>query len=352
LKILSIVGARPQFIKAAMVSRAIRKQFKEILLHTGQHYDDNMSKVFFDELEIPYPNIQLGIGSGTHAEQTARMLIGIEQVLIAERPDWVIIFGDTNSTIAGALAAVKLNMPVAHVEAGLRSYNRTMPEEINRIVSDQLSSALFCPTQQAVLNLARENVINNVFVVGDVMGDALNHFLPIASQKSKILSKLGLQPKSYALATIHRAGNTDDKDRLSTILSGLGQLPSTVVFPVHPRTRKNILDSGLSLHCNILPIDPIGYLDMLWLEANAACVLTDSGGVQKEAYWLGIKCVTLREETEWVETVENGWNRLVGADIKAIIDAFCNWNPDQIRPPLYGNGFASEAVASFFAANK
>jgi UDP-N-acetylglucosamine 2-epimerase len=199
------------------------------------------------------------------------------------------------------------------------------------------------------LNLARENITHNVFVVGDVMADTLYHFLPIASEKSKILTKLDLQSKSYALATIHRAGNTDDKERLSSILSGLGQIPSKVVFPIHPRTRKNILETGLFLGGNILPIDPIGYLDMLWLEANATCILTDSGGIQKEAYWLGIKCITLRDETEWIETVQNGWNRLVGADHNAIIGAFCNWNPGQLRPILYGNGTASEAIAGFLA---
>ena len=344
MSILSIVGARPQFIKAAMVSRALRPHTREILLHTGQHYDDNMSRVFFEELGLPRPDIHLEIGSGSHAGQTGQMMTGIEAVVLDEKPDWVLVYGDTNSTLAGALAAAKLQVPVAHVEAGLRSFNRAMPEEINRVLSDHISDALFCPSAQAVHNLAQEGITAGVHQVGDVMYDAVLHFIPLAEKHSSILEDLQLQTRGYALATVHRAGNTDDPDRLQAIISALGQLKSTVVFPVHPRTRKIIDTLGISLPGNVLGIEPLGYLDVLRLEANACCILTDSGGMQKEAYWAGVRCITLRQETEWVETVAAGWNRLVGIDVTAIVETVESWLPAGERPPVYGDGRAAEKI--------
>lgn len=351
MKIISIVGARPQFVKAAMVSRTLRSRGREILVHTGQHYDDNMSAVFFEELGLPQPDINLGVGSGTHAEQTAAMMVGIEKVLMEQRPDWVLVYGDTNSTLAGALASAKLRVPLAHVEAGLRSYNRDMPEEINRVLCDQVSDALFCPTQEAVDNLAREGVTRGVYQVGDVMIDALAEFFGLAGQRSTILERLGLPAKSFALLTVHRAANTDDPARLKSILEAMGQVGLPVVFPVHPRTRAAIQAQGLPLPAGLRVIDPVGYLDMLRLESAADCILTDSGGVQKEAYWAGVRCVTLRDETEWVETVENGWNRLTGADCSAIVEAVRSWQPAGERPPVYGDGHAAEQIAGILAKN-
>lgn len=346
MKVISIVGARPQFIKAAMLSRALRPRCREILLHTGQHYDENMSRVFFDELELPEPDIYLGVGSGGHAEQTGRMMMGIEQVLLKERPDWVVVYGDTNSTLAGALAAAKLQIKVAHVEAGLRSYQRAMPEEINRVLCDHVSDALFCPTQHALNNLAQEGIYKGVFVVGDVMADALFSFIQLAPRKvNNPLAALGLKPRSYALVTVHRAANTDDVNRLTAILDGLNRLEMPVVFPVHPRTRKVIDTLNLKVGGGVHLVDPVGYLEMLLLESNADCILTDSGGMQKEAYWLGVRCITLRDETEWVETVALGWNKLVGADSAAIVDAVRNWRPSGERQPVYGDGRTAEKIA-------
>jgi len=344
MKVISIVGARPQFIKAAMLSRVLRVHCQEILLHTGQHYDDNMSQVFFDQLELPEPDIYLGVGSGGHAEQTGRMMMGIEQVLLNERPDWVVVYGDTNSTLAGALAAAKLQVKVAHVEAGLRSYQRAMPEEINRVLCDHVSDALFCPTQQAMDNLAREGINKGVFVVGDVMADALFHFIQLAPRKVNPLVELGLQPRTYALVTVHRAANTDDVNRLAAILDGLNRLEMPIVFPVHPRTRKVIEKAGLSTKDHVRLIEPVGYLEMLLLESNADCILTDSGGMQKEAYWLGVRCITLRDETEWIETVRLGWNKLVGANSEAIVDALKNWHPIGEHQPVYGDGHTAEKI--------
>jgi UDP-GlcNAc3NAcA epimerase len=342
--VISIVGARPQFVKAAVVSRAMRPSFDEVLLHTGQHYDDNMSGIFFDELDLPKPDINLGIGGGSHAEQTGQMLIGIEEVLLRNRPDWVLIYGDTNSTLAGALAAVKLQIPVAHVEAGLRSFNWAMPEEINRIVSDRLATALFCPTDSAVENLANEGIKQGVFQVGDVMCDALEYNLSLAKDRSRILTTLGLQGCGYALVTIHRAANTDDPNRLKSILDALRQLKMRVVFPIHPRTQHAIRENELAIAGNVTVIEPVGYLDMLQLEANANCILTDSGGVQKEAYWLGVRCITLREETEWIETVTAGWNKLVGVETAEIIAAVQSWFPSTERPALFGDGQAANKI--------
>jgi UDP-N-acetylglucosamine 2-epimerase len=344
MKVVSVVGARPQFIKAAVLSEKIRQNGREVLLHTGQHYDENMSDVFFEELGIPQPDIHLGIGGGSHAEQTGRMLIEIEKVLEREEPDWCVVYGDTNSTLAGALAAAKLHIRVAHVEAGLRSFNRAMPEEINRVLCDHVSDALFCPTDNAVQNLKSEGLTRGLYVVGDVMQDVLNRSLMRASKTSRILEQLHLQPKRYALATIHRAGNTDDSERLKTLLQTLGQLGRPVIFPVHPRTRAAIDRNSLALAESIRAIDPLGYLDMLQLEANADCLLTDSGGMQKEAYWLGVRCITLRDETEWVETVQAGWNRVVGVDRTLILDAVMNWFPGGERLNIYGDGHAAEKI--------
>jgi UDP-N-acetylglucosamine 2-epimerase len=319
MKIVSVVGARPQFIKCAPVSRLLRRSATEVLLHTGQHYDANMSASFFEQLQIPEPHYNLQVGSASHGAQTAEMLRGIESVLVQEEPDMVIVYGDTNSTLAGALAASKLLIPVAHVEAGLRSFNRRMAEEQNRIIADHLSRLLFCPTQTAVGNLEREGIRAGVHSVGDVMYDALMFNAELASRRSTILRQLGVDPRHYILATVHRAENTDDSAVLCRLVDAFGRLADRVVFPVHPRTRARLRDGRLPP--NVLAIDPVLYLDMLTLERNARLILTDSGGVQKEAFWLSVPCVTLRNETEWVETVRAGWNILAGSDIDTILAA-------------------------------
>jgi UDP-GlcNAc3NAcA epimerase len=314
-RILTVIGARPQFVKAAVVSHALRKVdgVREIVVHTGQHYDRNMSGRFFEELEIAEPDHNLGIGSGSHGEQTGRMLAGLEQVMIKERPDDVLVYGDTNSTVAGALAAAKLHIPVAHVEAGLRSFNRRMPEEINRVVADHLSDLLFTPTSTAENNLRLEGIERDRIVpVGDVMYDAARYYAEKAARTSRVLETMGLTAKGYVLATIHRAENTDDRARLTAILEGLGrvsrQLP--VLLPLHPRTRASMSGLTVQITPGLRLVDPVGYLDMTQLERHAAVIATDSGGVQKEAYFYGVPCVTLRDETEWVELVTAGANAL------------------------------------------
>jgi UDP-GlcNAc3NAcA epimerase len=322
MKIVSIVGARPQFIKAAVLSREIRKEHTEVLIHTGQHYDENMSQVFFDELDIPAPNYFLGIGSGSHGAQTGAMLAGIEEVLLKEQPDCVLVYGDTNSTLAGALAAVKLHIKVAHVEAGLRSFNRRMPEEINRVLTDHVADLLLCPTQTAVDNLAAEGITAGVHLVGDVMYDGLLWAVERGKRTSTILADLGLSPKNYALVTVHRAENTDDPERLGGILDALNQIEETIVWPVHPRAHKKLEELNWQPAEHIRLIEPVGYVDMATLEAQARVILTDSGGMQKEAYWLGVPCITLRDETEWVETVEAGANEIVGTSAPCIVDAY------------------------------
>lgn len=316
-RLLSVIGARPQFVKAAMVCRALRERGVEhVLVHTGQHYDDNMSEVFFEELEIPDPHYNLGVGSASHGAQTGRMLEALEDVLLKESPDWVLVYGDTNSTLAGALAAAKLHVPVAHVEAGLRSHNRRMPEEVNRVLTDHASDLLFAPTLAAVANLKREGIpADHIELVGDVMYDATLFYAAKAERLSRVLERLNLGPKGYILATVHRAENTDDPLRLATIVEGFVRVAavSPLVWPVHPRTRRALEQFGLleKAQAGLRLIDPVGYLDMVMLEKNAALIATDSGGIQKEAFFYRVPCVTLREQTEWVELLELGWNRLV-----------------------------------------
>ena len=352
IKICTILGARPQFIKAATVSRAIKNHnaetshegIQEIIIHTGQHYDDEMSAVFFRELEIPDPSYNLGIGSGTHGAQTGKMLASIEEVLLREKPDWVLIYGDTNSTLAGALSAAKLQISIAHVEAGLRSFNRSMPEEINRVMADHLSDLLLCPSQVAAYNLLAEGISKGVSIVGDVMADALQYAASKIRDATDICKKFQIQHKAYLLATIHRAENTDNIERLQSIISALNSIDETILLPIHPRTKKVLLDMDLRLKPHIRIIGPVGYFDMVAVESSARMILTDSGGIQKEAYWLKVPCVTLRDETEWIETVEKGWNRLTGADSSAIIEAVNNFAPPPGYTPLYGDGKAAKYV--------
>ncbi len=340
MKIASIVGARPQFIKAAMVSKVIRKNHTEVLIHTGQHYDEEMSQVFFDVMGIPEPEHNLNIGSGSHSTQTALMLEGIAKLLRAEKPGWVIVYGDTNSTLAGALAAVKLHLPIAHVEAGLRSYNMDMPEEVNRRVTDHLSKLLFCPTEQSLINLENEGIADGVHLVGDVMYDAVKHY---GRQDTDILQRLDITPREYDYLTVHRPVNTDDETNLRNILSALND---KVIFPAHPRTIKSMKQFDLKPTGNIDIIKPVHYLDSLTLIKNARKVITDSGGMQKEAYFLGVPCITLREETEWTETVEDGWNVLTGADPKKIKHALESFEPAGKRQHSYGDGNASEKIVN------
>ncbi len=352
MKLVSIVGARPQFIKCAPLSRALRKDHNEILVHTGQHYDPEMSDIFFEELQIPKPDYHLNVGSGTHGRQTGEILTKVEDVLLKENPEMVLIYGDTNSTLAGALAAVKLHIPVAHVEAGLRSFDRTMPEEINRIVADHVSDLLFCPTATAVTNLKNEGISIGVHLVGDVMVDALRFNQKIAEERSDILERLSLIKGAYNLMTVHRPSNTDNEKHMQSILCALDRSGKTVVFPVHPRTQKYLKEYGFwyRMPTNVLCIDPLGYLDMLQLLSNADKVLTDSGGVQKEAYLSGIPCITLRENTEWVETVEDGWNVLVGADEEKIYSALSDFLHSSSQRDLFGTVGASERIVALMSS--
>jgi UDP-GlcNAc3NAcA epimerase len=343
LKIVTIVGARPQFIKIAAVSRKLRARHQEILVHTGQHYDYQMSGAFFDGLELPQPDVNLEVGSGSHAVQTSAMLKGIEDVLLAESPDCLLIYGDTNSTLAGALAASKLSIPVVHVEAGLRSFNRAMPEEINRVVADHLSDLLLCPSETAIANLALEGVTRNVHLVGDVMLDALNW----AKQRSAgiekaLLDRFAVKKGQYLVATLHRSENTDDSARFTGILEAFNALDEPVIFPVHPRARKILSETTFRPRPDLHLIDPVGYLEMVAMVGASRLVLTDSGGLQKEAYWLGVPCLTMRHETEWVETVETGWNVLVGPDPEMIVRTVGSFTPPKSHPPLYGDGTAAD----------
>jgi len=361
LRILTVVGARPQFVKAAMVSHAIQRQgqrspgphVEETIIHTGQHYDDCMSRIFFEDLSIPAPAVNLEVGSGSHGETTGSMLAGLEREILHRSPDWVLVYGDTNSTLAAALAATKLHVPVAHVEAGLRSFNRRMPEEINRVLTDHVAELLCCPTETAVGHLRREGIEDGVVFTGDVMFDAALHFGGLADERSRILETLALERTRYLLATIHRAENTDHPERLSGILRALGELANAepVVLPLHPRTKTRIASTGLETLAKPLRIiEPVSFLDMIHLERNARLILTDSGGVQKEAFFHGVPCITLRDETEWTETVEAGWNRLAGAETEAILGAAREAAPG--RPlAAYGDGAAADAVVRALLAH-
>ncbi|MBF0532486.1 MAG: UDP-N-acetylglucosamine 2-epimerase (non-hydrolyzing) [Candidatus Omnitrophica bacterium] len=361
-KIISIVGARPQFIKLAPLCQELRKQksrFRHVIVHTGQHYDYNMSKIFFDQLGIPDPQYHLDVGSGSHGQQTGTMLEKIENVLQKEKPDWVMVYGDTNSTLAGALAATKLHMPLAHVEAGLRSYNRVMPEEINRVLTDHCSDVLFCPTRNAVNNLKKEGISNGrarkVVNVGDVMYDSLLLSLQVAKKQSRVLAELQLTPKQYFLATIHRAENTDNDENLTGILQALTELSreAMLVLPIHPRTKKILERSAKlkSLAHSLKIIPAVGYFDMLLLEKNAKLILTDSGGMQKEAYFLSTPCVTLRNETEWIETVQSGLNILGSIQPRRIIQSAKAILKKNIairrNRTLLGRGQTGQAIVSF-----
>ncbi|SHK15458.1 UDP-GlcNAc3NAcA epimerase [Clostridium cavendishii DSM 21758] len=343
MKIISIVGARPQFIKAAPVSKALRTKHNELLIHTGQHYDENMSKVFFEELKIPRPDYNLEVGSGSHGKMTGMMLEKLEEIYLKEKPDFVLVYGDTNSTLAGALAASKLLIPVIHVEAGLRSFNKTMPEEQNRILTDHISELLLVPTKDAEKNLTNEGITDSVYNIGDVMYDAVLDFKEIARKKSDLLKKLDIKG-DYILTTIHRAENTNDINRLKNIVEALNECGSTVILPIHPRTKKYILEYGLSFNDNIKLIDPVGYIEMLELEMNANKIVSDSGGIQKEAYFMGKPCITMRDETEWVETVEVGWNLIVGTDKEKIKTAIKEFAPNSDRPEIFGDGKAAEKI--------
>jgi len=351
VKIATIVGARPQFIKIALVSKKLRQTgFHEVVIHTGQHYDYNMSKAFFDELNIPEPDYHLRVGSGSHGKQTGLMLRRIEQVLCKEKPNIVLVYGDTNSTLAGALAAAKLNLTVAHIEAGLRSFNRAMPEEINRVVTDHISDVLFCPTETSVRNLANEGISEGVYLVGDVMYDSALHYGRLAEEHSTILDKLHLDAKGYFLATIHRPQNADSPDNLSNIIEALNELPLPTILPLHPRTKRMMLKNIPTdpSFCSLIP--PVSYLDMLILEKNASAIFTDSGGVQKEAYFFKVPCITLRDETEWVETVESGWNVLVGPDKDKILSAIQQIDsPPSRHKQFYGNGKSSSKIVEIIA---
>ena len=359
MKIVTIIGARPQFIKAAMISRAIALhnsldvncKIEEYLLHTGQHYDENMNDVFLKELNIKKPDWQLRCGGLTSsAKMLSEMLIGIEKALLECQPDYVLVYGDTTSTLAGALAASQLHIPLLHVEAGLRSFNKQMPEEINRILTDHIASLLFCPTYKAIENLAKERIIDGIFHTGDVMYDAALAFGAVAEEKSKILSTLGLQQKKFRLCTVHRAENTNNPERITQIILALVEMATPdcpVIFPLHPRTKVYInnykLNATIASNEALRVIAPVDYLDMVMLEKNAETILTDSGGVQKEAYFHRTPCITLREETEWVETVKAGWNQIAGYKTEKILECLDN-NPERTEIKEYGNGHAAEKI--------
>jgi UDP-GlcNAc3NAcA epimerase len=344
MKIVTIIGARPQFIKAATISRVIKyhPEIEEVIVHTGQHYDSNMSEVFFKELEIPEPNINLEVGSGTHGKQTARMLEGIEEVLINEKPDWVLVYGDTNSTLAGALAAAKLNIRIAHVEAGLRSFNRTMPEEINRIATDHVSSCLFAPTHNAMNLLANEGLTDKAIFSGDVMYDSILHYKDIAAKRISLNNIVNFKSGNYYLATVHRQENTDNIENLRKIFKVFSMLDRPVVIPMHPRTRKFMSDIVLS---NVIVIDPVGYLEMITLLNNCHKVLTDSGGLQKEAFFMKKPCITLREETEWIETLEDNWNFVVGTNEQKALEKIIVNNFGE-QKDFFGDGNAAKKIVT------
>jgi UDP-GlcNAc3NAcA epimerase len=348
MRIMSVVGARPQFVKAAPVCKALRERHEEILVHSGQHYDYAMSDVFFEQLGVPTPDYTLGVGSGSHGQMTGAMLGLLEELFIERQPDAVLVYGDTNTTLAGGLAAAKLGIPVVHVEAGLRSFNRAMPEEINRVVVDHLSDLLLCPTEVAAGNLAAEGIRDGVRIVGDVMIDTARFFAEHADSEA-VLGDYDVTPGQYYLATVHRASNTDDPAALAALVEGLGGVRATVLWAVHPRTRARLAEFGLedaiARAANVRVLDPVPYIETVALLRSARALLTDSGGMQKEAYFFGVPCVTLRDETEWVETVELGWNTLVGTDPKRIVEAASAALRPAERPPVYGDGHAAEVIA-------
>jgi len=344
MKIVTVIGARPQFIKAATISRLLvhDPEVEEILIHTGQHYDLNMSDIFFEELNIPHPDFNLEVGSGSHAIQTGKMMEGIETILMEEKPDWTLVYGDTNSTLAGALAATKLNLPLAHVEAGLRSFNRRMPEEINRIVTDRISDLLFAPTATAMINLEKEGLLGASCLTGDVMFDSTLFYREKILENPDLFKIKGL-PQEYMLATVHRAENTDNIQNLKNLFRAFSESPQAIVLPIHPRTRK-IISNTIIIPANVHIIDPVSYLQMLCLTLHAGKVLTDSGGLQKEAYFLGKQCITLRTETEWVETLHDNWNTITGTDPEKILTAIRSAPPVSSQVKSFGNGKAAEAI--------
>jgi UDP-GlcNAc3NAcA epimerase len=348
VRILTIIGNRPQFVKAAAVSRRLRARHEEVLVHSGQHYDDELSAIFFRELDLPAPDHQLGVGSGSHAEQLSAIMHGLEPLARSLEPQLTLVYGDTNTTLAGALEAARLDLPAAHVEAGMRSFDMSMPEERNRILADHLSDLRLCSTERAVANLGAEGVTDGVSLVGDVMADVTQMMLPVADERSDVLDRLGLEPSSYLLVTAHRAGNVDDPIALERLVEVLEALPHPALFPVHPRTRAR-LEAGRLLErleavLDLVLCPPLGYLDFLALLRNCLAVLTDSGGVQKEAYLLEVPCLTMRETTEWVETVELGWNRLVGMDRDRVLAALDQLERPATHPDLYGAGRAGDRV--------
>lgn len=347
MKIVTIVGARPQFIKAAMVSKELRKKHQEILVHTGQHYDENMSKVFFEQMQIPTPNYNLLVGSGSHGEQTGKMLIEIEKVLEKEKPDYVLVYGDTNSTLAGALAASKLLIPVIHVEAGLRSYNKNMPEEQNRVLTDHISKILICPTKEAVNNLKKEGITNNVYHSGDVMCDSTLFYTKLG-EKMNLKNNLHFLDniKEWYLLTIHRAENTKDSKTLEEVLNVMETLDAKVIYPVHPRVKKILEQIGQDKYKNIIFIDPVDYITMLYLTKNAKKVITDSGGLQKECYILDVPCITVRDQTEWVETLNDGYNRLSKPEFNELQEKIkkAEINKEKEKINYYGTGHAGAEI--------
>ena len=351
MKIISVVGTRPQFIKLAILSKELRENHNEIIIHTGQHYDDNMSKYFFEEMQIAKPDYNLNIGSGSHGKQTAEMLIGLEDIFLHQKPDVVITFGDTNTTLATGLAATKLNIPIAHVEAGLRSHNREMPEEINRILTDHISDYLFAPTLTAMENIKIENLYGKPFLVGDVMYDSLLYYGKIAEQKSRILKNLKLKQKEYILLTLHRPYNVDNIQKLQNIFAALKQTKKFIVLPVHPRSRKMIESTNTIIPENISIIEPLGYLDFIFLQKHSEKIITDSGGIQKEAYLNGIPCITIRPETEWIETVKAGWNVLVGDKKDQLIENCLHFKPSHNRPRYFGDGNSSKKIISILESH-
>jgi UDP-N-acetylglucosamine 2-epimerase (non-hydrolysing)/UDP-GlcNAc3NAcA epimerase len=347
MRVLTVVGNRPQFVKASAVSGRLRREAEEVLVHTGQHYDDELSRVFFEELDVPSPERQLGIGGGSNTEQTARMLGALEPLVAELAPDAVLVYGDTNSTLAGGLAAAQAGVPVAHVEAGMRSFDRRMPEELNRVLTDHLSELLLCSSTTAVENLRKESVAGRVELVGDAMVDVALLIQPRARERPEPLRARDVQPRGYLLATVHRAGNVDDPQRLARLVDLLASLDEPVVLPLHPRTAQRLrearLDERLRAASHVRVAPPLGYLDFTALLVHARAVLTDSGGVQKEAYLAGVPCVTLRDSTEWVETVHLGWNALVDLDAEAARKALDRPHPSE-HPQLYGDGEAGKRV--------